>query len=118
MRVVVDTNLWVSYLIQPRSPVADQLDHLTRTQTILFSRSTLSEFAEVFIRPKYRRYIDAGEKVVTTQTLEICRDPRDNKCLELAVSGKADWILTGDADLLVLHPFRGIPLWRLRDFPW
>jgi uncharacterized protein len=39
-----------------------------------------------------------------------CRDPTDDKFLELAVNGNADIVLTGDADLLALNPFRGIPI--------
>lgn len=44
------------------------------------------------------------------EQIEECRDPKDNKILEVAVEGKADVIVTGDKDLLVLHPFRGIPI--------
>ena len=45
-----------------------------------------------------------------------CRDPKDNQFLELAVNGQADFIVTGDEDLLVLHPFRAIPILTPRDF--
>jgi uncharacterized protein len=47
------------------------------------------------------------ELVPITQRVELCRDPRDDKFLELALAGWADFLLTGDADLLTLHPFRG-----------
>ena len=40
----------------------------------------------------------------------MCRDPTDDKFLELAANGHADLILTGDKDLLVLNPFRGIQI--------
>ena len=43
----------------------------------------------------------------TTQRVELCRDPRDDQFLELALAGRADFLLTGDTDLLTLHPFRG-----------
>jgi uncharacterized protein len=49
-----------------------------------------------------------AELVNVAETVTDCRDPRDNKFLELAVSGRATHIVTGDSDLLVLHPFRGI----------
>ena len=49
-----------------------------------------------------------AELVNVVETVTDCRDPRDNKFLELAVSGRATHIVTGDSDLLVLHPFRGI----------
>ena len=42
--------------------------------------------------------------------ITACRDPKDNKFLEAAIAARADVIVTGDADLLALHPFRGIPI--------
>jgi predicted nucleic acid-binding protein len=42
--------------------------------------------------------------------IRACRDPRDDKFLEVAVNGRADAIVTGDQDLLVLNPFQGIPI--------
>jgi predicted nucleic acid-binding protein len=58
--------------------------------------------------------------VAITHTINECRDPRDDKFLELAVSGRADYLVSGDKDLLVLHPFRMIPILRpdqlLTDF--
>jgi len=45
-----------------------------------------------------------------------CRDPKDNKFLELAVTANASCIITGDDDLLVLHPFRNIPILNASDF--
>ncbi|MCX5728009.1 MAG: putative toxin-antitoxin system toxin component, PIN family, partial [Nitrospirae bacterium] len=54
--------------------------------------------------------------VEITDTVTECRDPKDDKFLELAVSGKATCIVSGDDDLLVLHPFRGIPVLTPRQF--
>ncbi len=48
--------------------------------------------------------------------INICRDPKDNMYLELALSGKADYVVTGDKDLLVLHPFENIPILSATDF--
>jgi len=50
------------------------------------------------------------------ETIIECRDAKDNKFLELAISGKASAIITGDKDLLVLHPFRGIPIITVSQF--
>jgi putative PIN family toxin of toxin-antitoxin system len=71
-------------------------------------------------RPKLAAYVSLSESTVflaefarvvelvpIIQHVELCRDPRDNKFLELALAGRADFLLTGDADLLTLHPFRG-----------
>jgi uncharacterized protein len=52
--------------------------------------------------------IRAAELVTITETIAACRDPTDDKFLELAVDGHADLIVTGDADLLALNPFRDI----------
>ena len=52
----------------------------------------------------------AAELVPITERIVACRDPTDDKFLELALNGSADLILTGDDDLLVLTPFRGIPI--------
>ena len=57
-----------------------------------------------------------AEMVEITETITDCRDAKDNKFLELAVSGKADCIVSGDADLLVLNPFREIPILTPREF--
>jgi predicted nucleic acid-binding protein len=52
----------------------------------------------------------AAELVAITERIAACRDPKDDKFLELAVAGRADLIVTGDADLLVLNPFRDISI--------
>ncbi len=50
------------------------------------------------------------------EKVEECRDPKDNKFLELAINGKATAIVSGDKDLLILHPFRGIPIVTVSQF--
>lgn len=57
-----------------------------------------------------------AEVVEIEQAVQVCRDPKDDKFLELAVNGKADYLITGDDDLLVLHPFRGVQIMTARDF--
>jgi uncharacterized protein len=83
----------------------------------------LTEVIEVLSRKKFERYILPQERdrfieasVREAQLVEIaeeihaCRDPRDDKYLELAVNGAATCLISGDEDLLVLHPFRGISI--------
>lgn len=66
---------------------------------------------------KSRQAFDAiVEFVEITEQINECRDVKDDKYLELAVNGEADLILTGDEDLLVLHPFRQIPIVRVQTF--
>jgi hypothetical protein len=66
------------------------------------------------IRPRFRDWLHelmaAAEFVDITERIAACRDPKDDKFLELAVSGKADVIVSGDGDLLDLNPFRDIPI--------
>lgn len=93
------------------------------------SASTLEELADVLERDKFDRYLTGSERdgflegfverailVEPTEEIRVCRDTRDDKFLELAVSGSADCIITGDSDLLSLHPFRGIPIVTAAQF--
>ncbi len=87
------------------------------------SESTMSELVDVILRSDFDRYLGEEERVeffssieqqaqlvTVTHSITACRDPRDDKFLELALSGHATHIITGDRDLLDLHPFRGIPI--------
>ena len=90
---------------------------------LLASGETLAEFREVLLRDKFDRDVDRAFREGLVQEYErlctlvpipthicACRDPRDDKFLEVAVHGRADAIVTGDADLLALNPFRGIAI--------
>ena len=57
-----------------------------------------------------------GNWITVNLTVTACRDPKDNKFLELAVSGQASHIITGDGDLLALHPFQSIPIVTPQNF--
>jgi uncharacterized protein len=120
-RVVVDTNTLVSRLLLPLSIPSAAVGKVIREGKILASEATLSELADVLSRSKFDRYVAIIERqqfirllgrfvemVAITHSVRACRDPRDDKFLELALNGNADTILTGDRDLLVLDPFRGI----------
>lgn len=97
--------------------------------TILISASVLLELAEVLSREKLNKYLLKEERMrflfallketeLTEVTIAItdCRDVKDNKFLELAVSGAADYIISGDQDLLILNPFRGIAILTPKEF--
>jgi putative PIN family toxin of toxin-antitoxin system len=90
---------------------------------VLASDPTLLELVEVMGRVRFDRYVErsirqqlvaefanACERVQITYPIRACRDPRDDRFLEVAVHGRADLIITGDEDLLALNPFRGIPI--------
>ncbi len=57
-----------------------------------------------------------GAEVRPTRRITVCRDPKDDKFLEVAVAGRADAIVSGDLDLLVLSPFEGIPILEPAEF--
>jgi len=95
----------------------------------MISTPVLLELAEVLARDKLNKYLSEQERmrflvallkecelIRITEQIQDCRDPNDNKLLELAVCGNADVLVTGDDDLLSLNPFRGIAVLTPRDF--
>ena len=122
-RIVVDTNALVSRLLLPASVPALAVRKAIDTGALLVSESTLVEMADVLARPKFDRYVTVADRqqflrllgrvaelVPIVYRVEACRDPNDDKFLELAINGEADLIMTGDEDLLALDPFRGTPI--------
>lgn len=121
MRIVIDTNAIISAALFENSTPGQALALALRRGDLLLSLATLAELSEVLRRPKFARYVTPAESEEFLATLveratfieirdEIiaCRDPKDDKFLEVAVNGSADCIVSGDADLRILHPFRGI----------
>lgn len=122
-RLVLDTNALISRLLMPHSVPGRAVRKAVDEGQILVSEDMLSELAEVLARPKFDAYVSIedrqeffrrlatiAEMVPILHRIRECRDPRDDKVLELAVNGEADAIVTGDTDLLALGPFRGIPI--------
>lgn len=114
-KIVIDTNLWISFLL---TSDYSKIDSLLSKETIvlLFSQELLDEFVEVAQRPRFRKYFSIddlenlllkvrtkAEFVSVTSDIDICRDPKDNFLLALAQDGKATHLITGDNDLLVLE---------------
>ena len=121
--MVLDTNSLVSRLLLPNSVPARAVQKAVGEADILMSEATLSELAEVLSRKKFDAYVSVEDRQTFIRLLgrivemiseghmvHACRDPRDNKFLEVAVNGEAKVIVSGDEDLLVLHPFRGIEI--------
>lgn len=128
-RVVIDTGVFVSRLLRPDSVPAQAVRLSLTTGTVLVSDATASELFSVLARPKFasfmspdevqqaiETFVGAAEIVDVSAVITACRDPGDNKFLELAVSGTADVIVTGDDDLLCLHPFHSVAILTPRDF--
>lgn len=97
--------------------------HAIRADLLLASTVTLSELARTLERPKFDRYVSlaarrefvafihmASRIVEIDRSIRACRDPADDKFLDVAINGGADLIVTGDSDLLVLHPFEGVEI--------
>ena len=122
MRLVVDTNVFVSAAFKELSWPGMVVRWVDKSGGLLKTRATEQEIFDVVQRPRIAqntvplfearlRQIFAGAELVTiTERVAGCRDPKDDKFLELAVNGRADLIISGDADLLVLDTFRGIPI--------
>jgi putative PIN family toxin of toxin-antitoxin system len=115
--------MFVSTFIAESSIPAEAVAKCLRTSRVLCSLDTWSEIEEVLMRPKFDKYKnshlrrsflrvlqDTLELVSVHTDVQVCRDVKDNKVLALALDGRADMIVTGDKDLLTLHPFHGIPI--------
>jgi putative PIN family toxin of toxin-antitoxin system len=129
MAVVFDTNVMISAAFFAGSKPALALLNAAENDLILGSAATLLELATTMERPKFDRYaslisrrdfvafIYATVHVVEIKRhVQICRDPKDDKFLDVAVNGGADLIVTGDADLLALGSVEGIPIVMPADF--
>ena len=122
-RYVFDSSVIVSALLFEQS-VPGQAFHLALERgEILVSQATFTELSEVLSRKKFDRYVTHEEReqflitllreatlIEIAEEIRACRDAKDDRILELAVSGAASCVITGDQDLLTLHPFRGIPI--------
>lgn len=116
-RVIINTNLWINFLITKDFAKLDKII-FSRQSVLIFSQELLDEFLEVVKRPKFKRFfsntdieelletIDEYADFVKVQSeVQVCRDPKDNFLLSLSKDGNADFLLTGDKDLLDLVKF-------------
>lgn len=128
-RVVVDTSVLISRLLLPDSIPGRVVTRAIRRHQLLASDDTLNELADLLARPKFDPYLTIGERqeflrlllrlvewVPIVRRIEASRDPNDDKFLELAINGRVDVLITGDEDLLVLDPFRRIPILSPRAY--
>jgi hypothetical protein len=122
-RLVLDTNVLVSAALRNGSLPHRALLKARMEAKLMASDETLAEFRSVLLRDKFDRdvardirldlleeYTKLCTLVPIPTSIRACRDPRDDKFLEVAVHGRADLIVTGDTDLLALNPFRGIAI--------
>lgn len=121
MRYVFDTNVIISALLFENSTPAQALRYALANGKVLLSIELPAELSEVVGRKRFDRYV-ASEKreefleglveqsvlVEIVENVQECRDPKDDKVLDLALNGDAQYIISGDRDLLMLHPFRNV----------
>ena len=125
---IIDTNLWISFLI------GKQLSSLKTllTQRIIqpvYSQELLDELVEVTQRPKLQKYFrldkvnelllflqEVGKVVEPSSTVTVCRDPKDNFLLAIAKDSQANFLITGDDDLLVIETFEQTTILTYQEF--
>jgi hypothetical protein len=127
-RVILDTNLLISFLISQKLDAIDNL-LLQGKLTLLFSNELIEEFITVASRTKFKKYFSNedirklltffdsyGKLISISSSITICRDYKDNFLLNLAIDGKADFLVTGDDDLLCLGKIENTPIVTFNQF--
>ena len=128
-RIVIDTHVYVSRAFRSSSVPGLAVAKAWTTGIPLISEPTWDELRAVFVRKKFSPYIstdsvqvfldlirEISELIEIPAPIRACRDPHDDKFVELAVYGRADILISGDDDLLRLHPIRGIAILTPADF--
>ncbi len=131
MRIVIDTNVLISYLLSaPNSTSKKAVNKvLDGNHLLLLSNETFKELSITLLRDKFDPYVSVEERqdfllliksvaefITIIEKVDECRDAKDNQFLEVAVNSRANLIITGDKDLLVLNPFRDIDILPPADF--
>ena len=127
--VVLDTNVLISAALLSSSKPFAVFQQVLDSGILIFSNETFEEIATRLMRPKFGRYVSkstrerfladvsaVAEWTAITGALHCCRDPNDDKIVETALAGRASCLVTGDADLLDLHPFRNLSILTPRQF--
>lgn len=127
-RVILDTNLWISYFLRSgNSPLTSLIEH--EQLIFLWSEELIEELIRVSQRDKFRKYIpidqlssflvqlqSKSELVDVQSAVRLCRDPADDFLLSLAKDGTADFLITGDKDLLALSQIFSTRILTLTTF--
>jgi len=127
-KIIIDTNLWVSFLITKDFSELDDII-FSKKAVLIFSSELLNEFLEVTNRPKLRKYFvkenlealletieEYAEFVEVKSSTSYCRDEKDNFLISLSVDSDADFLLTGDQDLLILNPHGKTKIMTISSF--
>ena len=129
MRVVIDTNVWVSRLLLAHSVSARAVDKALGEHDVVVSEASVEELADVLSRAKFDKYVSREDRVeFVRRVLQVatmvpvlsevadCRDPKDNSILALALDSGSECVISGDSDLVTLSPWRGIAIVPPREF--
>jgi len=127
-RVVLDTNLWISFLISRKYSEIMELINSSVIK-LVFSIELLEEFIDVVQRPKFEKYFSDddikkliglfdlfGEMINVSSKVEICRDKNDDFLLNLCIDGKVDYLVTGDKDLLIIKDIENTKILTYNEF--
>ena len=122
--VVIDTNVLISSALSTNGIPSQILRYFILNNKIVFSDETFEEFYSRLWRPKFDRYIsrekrksilldfsNIAEWVEMSGALELCRDPDDNKFLEVAIKANAAMLVSGDRDLTDMNSIENIPIY-------
>lgn len=127
--IVFDASAVLSAALKEGSVPEQALLHAEEMDVLALSTAVDAEIADVLGRPKFAGALLPGRRhrvleamrgaamwFEPTVTVADCRDPKDDKYLELALAAGAELIVSGDEDLLVLHPWRGVRILRPADY--
>ena len=128
MRIIIDTNLWISFIISNRINEIDTII-IKNNVTILFNQDLILEIKNTIKKPKLQKYFGNNsfnemldvfneyiEMIDDYTKVKICRDEKDNFLLNLSIDGNADYLITGDSDLLVLNQIEKTKIITINDF--
>jgi len=128
LQLIIDTNLWISFIISNKQQLLDPLLFSGKAK-LLFSTELITELESTITKPKLKKYFktntleemllafDAFIDLIDVQSIvTICRDPKDNFLLALAKDSKADYLLTGDNDLLDIKNFGKTKIITINNF--
>jgi len=126
-KVIIDTNLWISFLISKDFSFLDEYLKKEKIK-LIFSEELFSEFITVTERPKFKKYFSKtdikyltrtinkyGILIPVTTDINNCRDTKDNFLLNLAVDSDADFLVTGDQDLLDIEKIGNTKILTIRS---
>lgn len=129
-KVVLDSNIFISFLISHKPPISTILDLWRRGELVVcYSVEILDELEKALEYPKIRNLISDSESeslvngiktlgilVIPSESVEVCRDKEDNKYLEACLESNSKFLVSGDEDLLALKEFKGIKIVSPREF--